>query len=225
MVFYKILIVEDDTSLALPLKDFFEDHDFEVIHTVSGEEAVEAYGRERPSVVLLDVILPGIDGFEVLEKIQKIDNSIPVIMMTGTEYDEDNQERGYNLRAVSYMPKPVFPKAILSQIKNLLNPLETKRYIMGSHSITIQNNELCINGDIYTLNEKDIHVLSILLQKQKEVVSRENLLLSVWIDDNVRLHNHLDSSISRIRHILKKYSEVEIKSVYGIGYEIICKNE
>ena len=223
MVFHKILIVEDDTSLALPLKDFFEDNDFEVIHTVSGEEAVDVYGIDRPSVVLLDVKLPGIDGFEVLEKIQKIDNSIPVIMMTGTEYNEKSQERGYNLRAISYTQKPVFPKAILSQINNLLNPPETKRYIMGSHSITIQNNELCINGDIYTLNEKDIHVLSILLQKQKEVVSRENLLLSVWIDDNVRLHNHLDSSISRIKKVLTKYPGIEIKNIYSEGYIISAK--
>jgi len=123
------------------------------------------------------------------------------------------------------MQKPVFPKALLSYINNLLDSPETKRCILGRYSIVIQNNELCVNNETYTLNEKDIHVLSILLQKQKEVVSRENLLLSVWKDDNVRLHNHLDSSISRIRHILKKYSEVEIKSVYGIGYEIICKNE
>jgi Response regulators consisting of a CheY-like receiver domain and a winged-helix DNA-binding domain len=223
MVFHKILIVEDDTSLALPLKDFFEDNDFEVIHTVSGEEAVEVYGTERPSVVLLDIKLPGIDGFEVLEKIQKIDNSIPVIMMTGTEYDEDNQERGYNLRAVSYMQKPVFPKALLSYINNLLDPPETKRCILGRYSIVIQNNELCVNNETYTLKEKDIHVLSILLLKQKEVVSRENLLLSVWKSNDVILNNHLDSSISRIRHILKKYPGIEIKNIYGKGYIISAK--
>ena len=123
------------------------------------------------------------------------------------------------------MQKPVFPKALLSYINNLLDPPETKRHILGRYSIVIQNNELCVNNETYTLKETDIHVLSILLLKQKEVVSRENLLLSVWKSNDVILNNHLDSSISRIRHILKKYPEVEIKSVYGIGYEITVRNK
>ena len=223
MVFHKILIVEDDTSLGLSMKGFFEDNDFEVIHVVSGEEAVEVYGKERPSIVLLDVQLPGINGFEVLEKIQKMDNSIPVIMMTDKKYDEGSQKRGYDLRAVNYMPKPVFPKILLSQISNLLNPPETMRYILGSYHITIQNNELSVNGNTDTLRETDIHVLSILLQKQNTIVSRMELFLSVWKYVNERLHNHLDSSISRIKKVLKKYPGIEIKNIYSEGYIISAK--
>ena len=221
MVFHKILMVEDDKSLALPLKDFFEDNGFKVIHVVSGEEAVEVYGRERPSVVLLDVKLPGIDGFEVFEKIREMDNSIPVIMMTGTEYDEDSQKRGYDLRAVNYMPKPVFPHALLAQINSLLNPPETKKFLLGSYRIVIQNNELSINGEIFNLKDKDIQVLSILLQRQNEEVSRQDLLSTVWGDNDVSLNNVLDSSISRIKKALNKYPDIELKTVYGKGYTLL----
>ena len=221
MVFHKILIVEDDKYLALPLKDFFEDNDFEVIHVVSGEEAVEVYGKERPSIVLLDVQLPGINGFEVLEKIQKMDNSIPVIMMTDKKYDEGSQKRGYDLRAVNYMPKPVFPKILLSQISNLLNPPETMRYILGSYHITIQNNELSINNEIYILRDKDTQVLSVLLQNQKTTVPREALLRSVWKSDDVHLENHLDSAISRIKKVFNKYPDIIIGNTYSKGYSIL----
>jgi Response regulators consisting of a CheY-like receiver domain and a winged-helix DNA-binding domain len=223
MVVHKILIVEDDTSLALPLKDFFEDNGYKVTHVISGEEAVEAYEGDRPSIVLLDVKLPGINGFEVLEKIKKIDNCIPIIMMTGTEYNEDNQERGYNLRAVSYTPKPVFPKALLAQINSYLNPPETKRHILCSYSITIQNNEVSVNGNTDTLHEKDIKVLSILLQKQNAVVSRRELLISIWNDDESKLNNYLDKSVSRIKNALNKYPGIDIKNIYGEGYIISAK--
>ena len=220
MVFHKILIVEDDTSLALSMKDYFEDNDFEVIHVVSGEEAVEVFEKKRPSIVLLDVQLPGIDGFEVLSKIKKMDNSIPVLMMTEAKYDADSQKRGYDLRADIYMPKPVFPESLLSKINNLLNPPETKIYLLGNYRITIQNNELSINDEICTLKENDIQVLSVLLLKQNTIVLRKDLLLSVWKSDDMRFENQLDSSISRIKKSLKKYPDIIIKNIYGKGYSI-----
>jgi len=224
MVLYKILIVEDDAGLALPLKDFFEDNDFEVLHVISGEEAVEVYGSVRPSIVLLDIILPGISGFEVMEKIREMDNSIPIIMMTGTESDADSQMKGYGLGAVNYIQKPVIPRVLLAQIKSLLNPPDVKRYILGDYNITIRNRELSINNSVCTLKEKDIHVLSTLLRRQNEKVSRRELLLSVWKEEDSRLENLLDSSISRIKRVLKKYPNISIKSVYGEGYIISIDN-
>ena len=223
MIIYKILIVDDDIPFALPLKDYFEEEGFKVTHVISGEEAVEVYARERPSIVLLDVKLPGIDGFETLKKIREIDNSIFVIMMTGTEYDTDSQVKGYSLWAVNYIQKPVIPQVLLAQINNLLNPPETKRYIIGRYNITIQNNELSINDEIYTLGEKDIQVMSILLQKQNAIIPRKELLLSIWKDDDPRLNNRLDSSISNIKKVLNKYPDIKIKNIYSEGYCLIYK--
>jgi DNA-binding response OmpR family regulator len=105
----RILIVEDDAVPASVLKDFFEENDYEVVQVVSGEEAIRAYKRVYFSVVLLDVMLPGISGFEVMKKIQDVNNSIPVIMMIGTEYDADSQMKGYGLGAVNYVQKLVVP--------------------------------------------------------------------------------------------------------------------
>lgn len=220
MAVYRILIVEDDTNTAMMLKDFFEENNFEVIHVISGEEAVEIYEKKRPSLVLLDVVLPGINGFEVIEEIQKTDNSIPVIMMTGTECDVDSQIRGYNFGAINYTQKPVLPQVLLAQINKLLNPPEMKKYHLNGYSIIIRNQELRINDAVYTLKDRDIQLLSVLLQKPNEIISRKKLLLTVWKDDDISLNNHLDSSISRIKKVVANHPGVKIKRVYGVGYGI-----
>ena len=220
MIEHKILIVEDDRSFALGLKVFFEEKDFEVIHVVSGEKAIEEYEKRRPSIVLLDVILPGIDGFEVMERILQIDNTIPIIMMTGTEKNDDKRIKGFDMGVVNYLPKPFSPPVLLAQINKLLNPPETKKYNLNGNHITIQHQELKINGSTYILRDKDILVLSALLKKQNETVSRNELLKSVWRSNDYSQSNDLDKSIHRIRTILDNHSGINIESMYGVGYRI-----
>ena len=221
MNFYKILIVEDDHIIGSTLKEFFEDNHFKVIHVASGEEAIDVYKKEPPSIVLLDVKLPGdMDGFEVIEKIRERDVLTPVIMMTGSEYDENSQVKGYNNRATNYLQKPVVPQILLAQINTLLNPPETKKFYPGSYTITIQNRDVMINDELYTLREKDIVVLSLLLQKMNYMVSREELIKLLGVADNERSENILDSSISAIRRILKKHPGIEITNIYREGYKL-----
>jgi Response regulators consisting of a CheY-like receiver domain and a winged-helix DNA-binding domain len=217
---YGILIVEDDLSFARALKDFFEENDFEVTHVVSGEEAIDVYEKNPPSTVLLDVILPGINGFEVMERIMQIDNSIPVIIMTGTENSEDCQMKGFDMRVINYLQKPFSLKVLLAQIKNRLKPVETKIYNLNGTAIIIQLRELKINDSIYKLREKDIHVLTILLDKKTIVVTREKLLQSVWKSDVSEFNRHLDASIHRLKAKLINHPEIKIESIYGVGYRI-----
>ena len=218
MEFHKILIVEDDLILGSTLKDFFEDNQFKVIHVASGKEAIDVYTNEKPSIVLLDVKLPDISGFEVIEKIHERDSQTPVIMITGTEFDKDNQIKGYNSRATYYLQKPVDPFVLLAQVNTQLNPPETKVFNLGSYAITIQSNEVRINDDAYTLGRKDVVVLSLLLQRINFTVLRKELLLSICESDDVCYNNILDTSISAIRRILKKYTGIELKNLYGEGY-------
>ena len=154
MEIHKILIVEDNLILGSTLKDYFEDNYFDVIHVASGKEALYIYKNEKPSIVLLDVKLPDISGFEVIEEIHKTDTLTPVIMMTGTEYDVDSQVNGYHNGATNYLRKSVIPQVILAQINTLLNPPNTKLFNLGGYTITNQNREVKINDDLYTLSKK-----------------------------------------------------------------------
>ena len=116
MEIHKILIVEDDLILGSTLKDYFEDNYFKVIHVALGKEAIDVYKNEKPSIVLLDVKLPDISGFEVIEEIRKTDTLTHVIMITGTECDIDSQVNGYHYGALNYLQKPVIPQVLLAQI-------------------------------------------------------------------------------------------------------------
>ena len=223
MVSHKILIVDDDYRLGSTLKDFFETYGFDVIVVTSGEEAIVAFKEENPSVILLDVRLPSIDGFEVIEKIYMIDNHVPVIMMTGTEYNETNRIKGYELRAIHFIKKPVSPDVILARIKLLLNPPKTERFYLGGYTITIQDWEVMIKNEKYKVLKTEADVLSVLLRNKNKIVTRREILLSVWKEDEVVKNPLLDTSILKIRRILKKYPEIKIERSYGIGYMITDK--
>ena len=220
MYAYKILIVEDDKNLALGLVDFFERNDFEVTHVSTGEEAVEIYEKINPSVVLLDVNLPGINGFEVIENIRKIDNSTPILMMTGEKYDTDSRIKGFDMGAVNYVQKPVVPLVLLAQINNLLNPHIIQKYIINGYRITIQSTEIKINNSFYCLRDSDIRVFSALLQNQNIMVSRNELLLSAWKRNDVSLNSHLDALIYRLRKIISNHPGIKIENEYSEGYRL-----
>ena len=218
---YTILLVEDDLVLATVLKDFFEEHQLTVWHAADGEEALALYKDKHPHLILLDVVLPKKNGFEVVVEIRKSDFYIPIILMTGTEVGVESEIKGYRLGAINYLKKPVLPMVVLALIERLLNLSGAEEhYMVGNCRIAVQNQWVKINDTLCQLREKDIRVLTLLLKHQGTVVSRSYLLQSVWFDDAYDNNNKLDSSISRIRKTFAAFPEVSVKGVYGEGYMI-----
>lgn len=216
---YKILLVEDDKVLATVLKDFFEENQFEVLHAVDGETALSLYEKEHPHLILLDIMLPKKNGFEVIAEIRAKDYFVPVILMTGTELEPESEIKGYNLGAVNYLRKPVLPLVVLAQVERLLLSLHgEENYTIGSCHISIQSQLVKVNGDPLQLREKDIQVLSILLQHQGSVVPRQHLMQVVWQSDDYSKNNKLDSSISRIRRAFQPFDCIILEPVYAEGY-------
>ena len=117
----RVLLVEDDLGLATALKDFFEDNGFYVIHTDDGGKAIGLFQKELPDIVVLDIILPNKTGFDIIEEIREVNIDVPVLLMTGTEVEDEKQIKGYELGAINYMKKPVIPQILLAQIRNLLS--------------------------------------------------------------------------------------------------------
>ena len=221
---HKIIIIEDDYESGSILKKYFEENYFEVIHVVSGEEGVNVHKKEKPSIVLLDVKLPGISGFEVLKTIRERDILTPVIMITGSEFDIDSQVKGYDNGVTIYLQKPVAPQVLLAQIKSLLKPLETISFTLDTYTITIQNREVIINNETHTLRKSEIDVLTLLLRKMNFLVSRDEMKLLTGIADNKRSDNILDSTILAIRRILKNYPGIVIENIYRDGYKITTRD-
>ncbi|PRD46118.1 response regulator transcription factor [Sphingobacterium haloxyli] len=217
----KILIIEDDRELALALKDFFEENALQVWHAASGEEGLTLYYTVKPDLIVLDVMLPLKSGFDVITEIRDKDINLPIIMMTGSEYDENSQVKGFTHGAINYLQKPILPQVLLAQIKNILTvPQDLTQYQIGGITIRIHAQYAEFNTKSRQLREKDIQLLNLLLQRKHQVVYRPFILKQIWRDDHPDKNNLLDGAISRIRSLLKEFPSICIKTVYGEGYRL-----
>ncbi|MDD4921197.1 MAG: response regulator transcription factor [Bacteroidales bacterium] len=219
MAQYKLLLVEDDLSLAMPLKDFFEDNGFTVFFAEDGEVAMKIYKQRFPDILILDVDLPKKNGFEVIEEIRALDYLTPIIMMTGSYIDAQSEIRGYELGAINYIKKPAIPQVVLAQVNYRLNPpVNALQIKIGDRVFSLRNQELTIENKVIQFRERDAKVLSALFEHKGEVVSRKLLLTKVWGSDRAANEKMLDGIIFRIKEALMPFPEIVLKSSYGKGY-------
>lgn len=215
----KILLIEDDQGLANTLKEFFEDNGLKVCVAATSEEGLSFYVTNKPDLILLDIILPDGNGFDVISTIRDKDLLTPAILMTGTEFTDANQIKAYELGSLNFMPKPILPQAVLALIQHILAlPKELKKYKVGSCEIQIHSQSVVINSKKYNVREKDSNLLQFLLERKNQVVSRRTLLKQIWLDDHPKNDNLLDGAILRLRRIFISYPDIKIKSIYGTGY-------
>lgn len=215
----KILLIEDDLGLAIPLKDFFEDNGLDVYIATKGEEGLSLYATNQPDLILLDIILPDQNGFDVISTIRDKDLVTPAILMTGTEFTEANQIKAYELGSLNFMPKPIIPQAVLALIQHILKfPKDLKKYKIGSCEIQIHSQSVMIDSKKYNIREKDSMLLQFLLEREGHIVPRQTLLKQIWLDDHPRNNNLLDGAILRLRHLFIDHQNITIKSVYATGY-------
>ncbi len=220
----KILMVEDDPSFANPIRKFFELHDFIVYWTIYGKEGVNIFKKEKPDIILLDVDLPDISGFDVAKEIQKENSIVPIMFMTGTALEDKYYHEAFiNINAINYIEKPLNLLATLAQIKGVLYPKSTIFYQVGENNIRIEAQNLFVNNIKFTFREKDIEVFSFLLNEIDTVVNRIDINNAIWGDAIPNTDSRLDQAINRIRVILKETELFEIITMYGQGYKLIEK--
>lgn len=216
----KLLIIEDDSGLAVTLKEFFEDNGLKVFWADTGKKGIFLYTQHKPDAILLDVILPELNGFEVASMIRDRDLMTPIIMMTGTEHNDENLIKSHELGSLTFMAKPVLPQAILSLIQHILSlPKDVNRYQVGAVDIQIQSQLIIINSKQHHVREKDAQLLQFLLERKGQVMQREILLKQIWLNENPK-SNWLDAAIMRLRSLFKNYPGLNIKTVYASGYII-----
>lgn len=217
----KILLIEDDSGLAVPLKEYFEDNGLKVHHTATGGNALSLYHREIPDLILLDIILPEKNGFEVITEIRNIDPDIPIILMTGTVFNPESEIKGYQSGALNYIRKPILPPAVLALIQQILKvPKSLKQFSFENCRIRIHDQMVEINSEKYNIREKDALLLALLLNRANQIIPRVSILRQIWHDDQVKNNNLLDGAILRLRSIFRAYPSIRIKTIYGNGYMI-----
>ena len=208
----KVLIVDDNKQIISILEAYARKEGYQTVIAVDGQEALDVFQRERPDIILLDVMMPKIDGFEVCRVIRKTSN-VPIIMITARGEDFE-KIMGLEIGADDYIVKPFSPGEIMARIKAILRRIQPKTENLQVFSY----DNLQINLADYTVSI-DNKVLS--LTKKDRVFSRDMLLNKLWGYDYIGDSRTVDSHIKRLRAKLEKYphDKWEIKTIWGVGYK------
>lgn len=220
----KVLIVDDDEHIVELIKIYMDKEGFETVTANNGKKAVELFKSEAPAIVILDVMMPEMDGWQVCREIRRVSN-IPIIMLTakGETFDK---VLGLELGADDYMVKPFEPKELIARVKAVLRRSDTKEtsaekeIVFPNLTINLSNYELKINGNIVEVPPKELELLYFLASNPNRVFTREQLLEEVWGFDYFGDSRTVDVHIKRLREKLEGVeSNWQLKTVWGVGYK------
>ncbi len=222
----KVLIVEDEESIRGFLKINFRKNDFIVIEAGSGEEGIIKARQERPSVVLLDVMLPGIDGFQVCEILRKEFPDMGIIMLTARGQDID-RIKGLEFGADDYVLKPFNTTELILRAKSLLRRLagnksndRAETVNSGAFRLDVYSQRVFKDGTEIMLTPKEYLLLKLFLENQNKAFTRDELLDKIWGYDFIGDTKIVDVNIRRLRSKIedKKSTAMYIETVWGTGY-------
>ena len=220
----KVLIVDDDEHIVELIKLYMDKEGFDTVTANNGKKAVELFKSEAPAIVILDVMMPEMDGWQVCREIRRVSN-IPIIMLTakGETFDK---VLGLELGADDYMVKPFEPKELLARVKAVLRRSDTKEsnaekeIVFPNLTINLSNYELKINGNIVEVPPKELELLYFLASNPNRVFTREQLLEEVWGFDSFGESRTVDVHIKRLREKLEGVeANWQLKTVWGVGYK------
>ena len=224
-----VFIVEDEVTISRVLKAYLEKANFRVEQAFDGEEALEKFDQMKPSIVLLDVMLPGKDGWTILKEIRK-KSACPVIMLTALG-EVDHRLTGLNEGADDYITKPFVADEVVARVKAVLRRSSARleedgEIYYGSLKINIKAHKVFLNGIEIQLTPRDLSLLIFLAQHPNQTFTREQLIERVWGMDYDGSDRAVDLSIKRLRKSLKNWppTEGEIKTIRGLGYQF-CVHE
>lgn len=219
-----VLIVEDEERMREITADYFRANGFFIFEACNGSEALELLKHENIDVVILDIMIPEIDGWTVCRRIRK-DSDIPIIILTARA-DENDKLMGYELGADDYVNKPFNPKVLVAKTTNLLMRREgilgnsNKGYSINKNGIQInkQSRVVKIDGEIVDLTLKEYDLLLYMVKNERIVLSRDKILNNVWSHDYFGDLRVVDTHIKKLRKKLKDKSGY-IHTVIRVGYK------
>lgn len=217
-----VLIIEDEDILREILKDYFMNEGFAVLEAKDGEEALELFQEKELSLIILDIMLPKLDGWSICRRIRKTSN-VPIIMLTART-DEDDTLLGFELGADDYVTKPYNPLVLLARAKRLLRQREPKsdegEDLLESGGIQIHtpSRTVKVNKKEIALTHTEYEILLYLLENKGIVLTREQLITKVWGYEHLGDDRTINSHMRNLRHKLGDHSTC-IKTIVRTGYK------
>jgi len=222
MTKYKILYTEDDETLAFLTKDNLEQY-YDVTHCADGALALTAFKSDTYDICILDIMMPKMDGFELAENIRKINSDVPIIFLSAKTLKED-RIKGLRLGADDYLIKPFSIEELLLKIEIFLkrshkNSISDKSiYTLGKYQFDSKNYVIFTDAEKITLTQRESDLLKLFLDNKNVVLKREEILKSLWGDDDYFMGRSLDVFISRLRKIVANEKGITIENLHGIGF-------
>jgi len=220
-----LLLIEDETDLGLIIADNLRAAEYEVSHYADGEKGLEAFFRNKPEIVILDVMLPGIDGFVIAKKIREADTETPILFLTARTQTAD-VVNAFELGANDYLRKPFSLEELKVRINALVqrNLWQSQKrfihigdYVMDSMRQILKYKE---NKEM-NLSFRECELIKILYENKNKVVHRQEMIHAVWPNDRFFTGRSLDVFISRIRTYLQHDHRITIVNIRAIGYKMI----
>jgi len=218
----RVLIVEDDTTLLRGLKDNFELHGYAVTTASDGEAGLEAALSSPPDVILLDIMLPGLDGFELCREVRAAELEMPIIMLTARGQEEDIV-RGLNLGADDYVTKPFSIRELLARVRAFLRRRRAavaEVLEFGEIRLDSRAHRLFRNGDEVTLTPKEFRLLEFLAGRPGRALTRDEIMRNVWGGQVVVTERSVDRCVTTLRAKIEPdpHRPVYIQTIRDVGY-------
>lgn len=224
-----ILVVDDEKDILKLIQYNLEKEGYQVSTASTGEEGFETAKKKRPQLIILDLMLPGIDGLEVckLLRVEPLTKNIPVLMLTAKNTDVD-QVLGFELGASDYISKPFSPKVLLVRIKNILKNRQTHKedkavLKAGELMLDKEKQVFSLKGKAVALTRLEFKIISFLMENPGKVFTRDQLLSGAWGQETFVVDRTVDVHVKSIRQKLGKYREA-IETVRGSGYRFSEKD-
>lgn len=219
-----ILIVEDEIRIRFLIRDYFLKENFNVLEAENGKEALEIFKSKKVDILILDIMMPEMDGLTLLNKIREV-STVPVILLTAKSEEEDKLQ-GYEIGADDYMTKPFSPKVLVAKVKALLkrsrDEIDSSTQSFNGLLINKLSREVKVNDTIINLSPKEYELLIYLIDNEGIALSRDNILDNVWGLDYYGDIRTVDTNVKRLREKLLEKSNYII-TVRGSGYKFEVK--
>ena len=221
----KILIVEDDKAILLGLKDDFEYEGYDVSIASDGREGLKLALEQEFQLIILDILLPKLNGFEVCKKLREAEKETPILMLTAARTEEMDKVLGLEIGADDYVTKPVGSRELVARVKAILRRTSGREKIEETYefddvSINFKSHEVLKTGKKLHLTALEFKLLKFLIEHKGEVLTRDNILDEAW-DDVIVSPRTIDPHIVHLRKKIEKDSSnpKHIISIRGVGYK------
>lgn len=222
---FKILVVEDDRDLNHAVCSFLNNSGYKADGCLGAAEAYDAMYENVYDLIVSDIMMPGIDGFDFVKSVRSLNENIPILFMTAKD-DLASKQRGYRIGVDDYMVKPIDFDELFLRIGALLRRAKiaaNRRLVVGNFTMDVDEYSAELNGEPIPMTAREFNILYKLLSYPKKTFTRQQLMDEFWDADTESAPRAVDVYMTKLRAKLADCEDFEIKTVHGLGYKAVIK--